>query len=471
MISVVGVCLICSDRFYHWFIVPVLLCGILTASDGIEWLRGRIDLYDPVGIIGIAGVHFFFLAPLLHVKWDLWMGSVAPPPDWRDWLGYMAVFNVGGLLMYRLSRSVATFLPIPSESVTWQISPAKTQSIGFILTAIATIAQICVYREFGGIEGYMDTRLAAPAAFEGMGWVFMISESAPLLALFMLVSYLNGRRVSWSIIVSATLVMFGLQLIFGGLRGSRSETVSALFWFVGCVHFLIRPVAKRLLLTGSMFILAFLYFYGFYKAVGKTAAEVVFDSEQRAQISQRTGRSFEAVLVGDLARADVQAFTLYRLWDDNFKFTYARGRTYLGSLSLLIPRFLLPGRPETKLKEGTEIETGAGSYIPSAWSTSRVFGLAGEAMLNFGPFAAPLAYIVFGLVVGLFRVGVRRFPPGDARFLLVPFGVYLSVTLLAGDSDNVVFGMIKDGFMPFLFVVLCSERQRCRVTYARLCYN
>jgi hypothetical protein len=45
----------------HWFIGPVLVCGILIGIDFVDWLRGRMNLFDPVGILGVLGFHAFFL--------------------------------------------------------------------------------------------------------------------------------------------------------------------------------------------------------------------------------------------------------------------------------------------------------------------------------------------------------------------------------------------------------------------------
>lgn len=96
--------LIASAPMAHWFVVPVWLCGVLIGRDAVDWFRGRVSLFDPAGIIGLIGVHFLFLAPLLHVAWDSWMLYVEPPPDWRPWLGGMAVVNAAGLLLYRAAR-------------------------------------------------------------------------------------------------------------------------------------------------------------------------------------------------------------------------------------------------------------------------------------------------------------------------------------------------------------------------------
>ena len=165
------------------------------------------------------------------------------------------------------------------------------------------------------------------------------------------------------------------------------------------------------------------------------------------------------LVLGDLARADVQAFILYKLANDGGDFSYALGRTYVGAVSMYVPRFILQDRPATKLKEGTEIQYGGyGEYRAS----SRVYGLAGESMLNFGPLAVPVAFAVLGVIVGWMSKSIRTLKPGDARFLLAPFAAYLSMMLLTADSDNVVFGLAKNFLLPLVVVVLCTRRQKVR---------
>ena len=57
-------------------------------------------------------------------------------------------------------------------------------------------------------------------------------------------------------------------MVFGGLRGSRSQTVWSLFWATGIIHLWIRPLSKRFIAAGVCFLVAFMYLYGFYKGLG-----------------------------------------------------------------------------------------------------------------------------------------------------------------------------------------------------------
>ena len=178
----------------------------------------------------------------------------------------------------------------------------------------------------------MDARLHDPKMFEGMGKIFMISESAPILVAFLALVYFRGKDVKWWKIATAIAMLFAMQLVFGGLRGSRSEMVFVLFWVVGCVHMMIRPVPWKLIAAGCAFLAVFMYVYGFYKNMGSNFTQAFSDSASQSEMGRRTGRTWQMLVLGDLGRADLQAFILYRLIDDSKEF-HLRKRPHLFGLS------------------------------------------------------------------------------------------------------------------------------------------
>lgn len=449
-----------SDRFVHWFVVPIWLCGVLVAADAVDWFRGRLNVFDPIGIVGLLGLHFFFFAPLVHVYSDYWMSSMSPPADWRDWLGGMAFLNFLGLLVYRFFRSGSRSWgwSIASKTV-WLIDHRRFLAVLPVALILTGVLQFWVYHRMGGVLGYMSAYGQAEA-FQGMGWIFMISESFPIIALIAFAIYARHRRVgySWAVIISVLLAYLSFKLFFGGLRGSRSNTIWGVFWAVGIIHFWVRRVPKKAILVGIVCLVSFMYLYGFYKALGVEALEAFKASDGVAVLAGETGRTLEVTILSDLARSDVQAFLLYRLLSHPEDYQFGLGRTYLGAAALLVPRFFWPGRPPTKVKEGTDVQYGAGSHIPGKLESSRVYGLAGEAMLNFGPLAVPLAFAMLGLVVARVRHILPTLRPEDARFLLYPLLINLCFVILVSDSDNVVFFILKNGALPFLVVAASSRR-------------
>jgi hypothetical protein len=296
-------------------------------------------------------------------------------------------------------------------------------------------------------------------SFRGMGWIFTISESFPILGMMAFAVLVQNKPhfKSWAILVLMLIVYFILVIFFGGLRGSRSNTIWSLFWALGIIHFWIRPVSKKMIAVGLVFLLLFMYFYGFYKSAGLDGLAAFNSSEARTELSDETGRDLRTAILGDLGRSDVQAFLLYRMVAPDRDYQYAWGRTYLGALAQLIPASVWPDRIPTKVKEGTEAQFGMGSFDPVKWRSGNVYGLAGETMLNFGPGLVPFSFLILGFAVG----SVRRFmidaDASDIRVLLLPFLVNLCFVVLVSDSDNDIFFLIKDGSIPFLVVLIGSS--------------
>jgi hypothetical protein len=293
-----------------------------------------------------------------------------------------------------------------------------------------------------------------------MGWLFTISESFPILATFAMVYWLRskGRTSAWPALFVILLINFVAQMLFGGLRGSRSNTIWGLFWTMGAIHYWLRPVTRTVVVVFTLFLVSFMYLYGFYKAGGPEAIEALRGGDSLENMSSRSGRTLAGAILGDLARSDVQAFALYRMSTPTISYDYAWGRSYLGAIALLIPGWLWPERPVTKVKWTTEIEYGPTWYDPGRWQSSRVYGAAGEAMLNFGPVAVPFAFLALGLIVKNVRRCAAGLRTGDSRQLLLPLLVMFCFIFLVSDSDNDVFFLVKFGLIPLLVVVLSSNR-------------
>jgi hypothetical protein len=455
--------LLASEKIVHWFVIPVLLCGVIIGIDAVDWFRGRVSMFDPAGIIGLLGVHFFFLAPLLHVVWDVWLPYVAAPRDWREWLGGMAILNAVGLLMYRYARErVSTLAPRRATTrAFWHVDRRRLLLAAGCGLLLSGALQCWVYARFGGVLGFIETfsdsigEADSRNSFSGWGWIFMVSESFPVLAMILFALWANRSAAArrWLVIVMVLLGYFLLKMFFGGLRGSRSNTIWGLFWAVGIVHLWIRPIRRKLVFAGLGFLVLFMYLYGFYKNLGGDALRAF----EEGSLTEKHDPSFQGMLLGDFGRADVHAFLLHRLWKPDSDYRYAWGRTYLGSIALLIPSSIWPDRPPTKTKEGTDAEFGAGTYDEGEWYSSHVYGIAGEMMLNFGPFPIPLAYLVFGVIVGRLRRFLWELQPGDARLLLFPLLVMSCFSILNSDSDNLLFNFIKDGLIPVTAVWIGSR--------------
>ena len=469
-----------SDECLHWFLLPLALCGILIGVDAVRWFTGEVDTFDPVGLIGLFGVYFFFLAPLFHLRWDHWIDEVLPPPDWRCWLGAMALLNAVGLLAYRaaLAHADAGTLAMPKATTAWHLRPKRFWWALGVGMALAISLQIWVYARYGGLMGYITAAEHREQAFLGIDRIGMLSGSFPVLLILAYAMVVVARRKTpaWPTLYLVLLAFAVLKLLFGGLQGSRAEVVWAVFSAVGVIHFWIRPLSRMTVVTGMVALVLFMYVYGFYKSAGVDGLQKAFESSQaRTAVEGKIRRPLSSTLLDDLGRSDVQAYLLYRLNQPRCDYQYAFGRTYVGAALTLIPGPLWRERPPTKVKEGTEILHGAGSYRERPISStlerdrfigmsSRVYGLAGEAMMNFGPCSVPVAMALFGLLAGRVRRWTLTWRRRDARRLLLPWAIIILFGILVNDSDNVVWFVEHIAMFPFVFLcVVCATRRSAAV--------
>jgi hypothetical protein len=253
-------------------------------------------------------------------------------------------------------------------------------------------------------------------------------------------------------------VFFVLVMLFGGLRGQRTTTGWNLFWAVGIIHFWIRPVSVKTICTGAVLLLVFMYFYGLYKGAGIEAVQALESREAHDELVKKTSRSLDTVILGDFGRSDIHAFLLYRLATPGSDYEYALGRTYLAAVQMLVPKSIWPDRPHHKSQEGTEAQFGMGTFVPEQNESSKVYGLAGETMLNFGPLVVPLAFIPWGIGVALLRRPLYAWSRWDARFLIYPYLVNFAFQVLIMDADNLLFYLIKSGAVPLAVVCLTTRR-------------
>lgn len=460
-------CVQTSIQFQHWFLIPVVLSGILIGIDTVRWFCSYLTIFDPVGIIGILGFHFFFLAPILHVTWDKWLEEWFDyPPDWRPWVGGMAFLNLFGLILYRfcINQNSKQLQPKPSRTV-WQVEPKRFFWIISFAMIFSAVLQIGVYQQFGGIMGYIAsaTDIENRTAWEGMGIVFLFSESFPILAMMAFALYARSRpkMQSWSVLIVVLLIFLVLQLFFGGLRGSRSNTIWALFWVAGIIHFMIRPITKKDIAFGLVFLMIFMYIYGFFKNGGLEGIQTALQGQEaRAELEEQSGRTWEDLVLGDLGRTDVQAYMLYKLKRPESDYKYVWGETYLAALTILIPKAIMPEKPfKDKVLQGTNLLYGANSYIPNQVWSSKVYGIAGEVMLNFEPYVVPLMFIPFGLLVKWVQQCLLTWNSSDSRLLLLPMLVNFCFVVLVSDLDNDIFFLVKNSGLPTFAIWFGSTKK------------
>jgi hypothetical protein len=451
-----------APRLMHWYVLPVFLCLMVVSLDTAALACGRASLFSPVGLFGLLGVQFFFLAPLLHVYLDYWMNYTIGPADWRPWLGGMAWLNLAGLVAFRLARHVMA--REPRARPRRELVRSRFLLLGSGLLVVAALTQLWIYLSQGGLAGFIAAyelfKAQGQTPFPGLGRAMMVAEAFPVVGfmLFAVAARVRGRQLSAVTTFAALTVLLLVCMLFGGFRGSRSNTVWVIFWAAMITHCWLRPLSRRALAAGALGLIAFMYVYGLYKGVG--GAEGLGDLWQGRltldELEEQTEKPLSKVLLTDFGRGDVQALILQRISTGAFEPVH--GRTYLAALAMIVPRSLWPDRPDNKLREGSELRFGEGSYS-AGYVSNFVHGLAGEAMINFGPLAVVPAFLVWGCVFARIDGFLVSLDPDDPRTLLAPFLVILAVVIVIADLDNLLWLLIKLVALPTLLVLLTTRRQ------------
>jgi hypothetical protein len=449
-----------SDQCRHWFVLPIGICGFIMLSEAMPWFQGRVDILNPRAVLGVYGVFFFWLAPLLHVGFSVWMEYVIPPDDWRPWLGGMAAINLVGLLAYKWCLGSERRAPVRQRR-TWRLESHRFWTLLALACAISLTAQSYLWIKTGGLAGYAAQYSVSLAThydpLAGLGWVVVIGESFPML---LFIAFVVVRRrcthTGWSIIALALLSAIGLQFLFGGFRGSRANTVWFALWAIGAVHCCVRRTPRVLIYAATAVGLVFMFLSGFAKDLGFESATLAGDSDQISLLESKTRRTPIGMLLGDFGRSDVQAYELYRQATDSGNVPLAWGTTYLGALATLVPQTLWPGRLPGKTKWATDMEYGGGSY--PIRRSSRIYGLTGEFGLNFSYWGASLPFIALAWTVRATDKWYATMPGSDARLILFPLVVPSCIMLLAFDSDNLVWFFFKFIAPPLAVILLSSIR-------------
>lgn len=443
-----------NPQLRHWFLIPVTVCGILIGVDAIEWLRRRRDVFDPPALLGLFGVHFYYLAPILHVLLDYWPALLHPShPDWRVPLGAMALLNAAGLTVYRVIVS------LPARRVRraarYRFDEGRFRRLLVAAIALGVLAFVTEVALLGGPAGFIVAMTEDRQALDGLGWLLLLSESFPLLVFcLVVVRWRTALRHRAGLVVALLAGLVALQFLVGGLRGSRSSLLWPLVLALVLVHLVVFPITRKAFLVSAVVVVVFVYGYGLYKGAGVEVVDVAKGTRTVEEVSDSTGRDLPMVLLGDFGRADMQALVLERERTGRAGWSY--GSTYLAAPLSLVPRTLVPHRPPDKSEVGTNVLYGAGVYEAGIRS-QRVFGITGEAILNFGPVGGLASFALLGLLLRFSRryyLRARQSAQLGPKLLCVPLSA-LAVILVTADLDNILAFYVGEA-LPLAVVALCA---------------
>ena len=428
----------------HWFLIPLMACGILCGVDVVRWCRGQLDLFDPKTIIACLAFYGFFVAPLLNVAWDTYgIGDLILWGDWRPWIGGMSALNALGLVGYRFASNWA-FSKTRISHVRWEFDPKKFYTV-FAVALFSSIAGTAAFMwQLNGIPGIIEAYENNQEAFLGKGWLLLFAWPLVVLSFITIVYAWTNRKKDDRRYLVTSLIFLSVagmtHFLLLGWYGSRGTTIWALFWMAGIIHYRFRKLPQKTMALGVVFLIAFMYLYGFYKENMRASLQVLRSPSTWFEPAGYQ-RDFKYLLLEDLARADSNASILHNLIRDPVDYNYRWGLTYAAAFTTLIPRNFWPDRPEIRVDAGTEAISGKGY----PWKSSRLYGLSGEALLNFGPWGVIPIFAIYGLVLGWYRRKLSGWRAQDARTFLAPFFTSIIVQALTYDSDTLVFAAAVEG--------------------------
>jgi hypothetical protein len=433
------------DELWHWSTLTSLLCVTLAAAGFQRALNHSTSLFDPAVWLEGYSIYFFGITPLLHVVLDSYIGFPIRPADFRPWLGAMGIVNAFSLVVH---FAVMTPVFTARRNGHGAVTPAPVDTVAmsnrtrfWLLVSAGTFAMVLVL--VGGPAGFWQQSESRLGGFQGLGPLVLLADNLPLaLLLFFAV---NRDKFSLSRTRFLLILLVIMQFAVSGLRGSRVQVVFFGLLAVGILYGAGLRLKKGFLLAGLCGALAFSYLYTAYKDAGESALR----GEGGAQT-----RDFSVLLLGDLGRADVQSLVFWHI-DQDPHTDLAFGKTYVSAVLAHVP--FVP-RPVGwgKADFGTQMLIG---QIPGDFRVGNIYGASGEAMLNFGLLAGPIALLLrsFASMKALMWFD-RAERMGRPTWLVATAMTVLLTTILMSDSDQIIYMFLRFGLLPFSVFAVSSRR-------------
>lgn len=448
IVSIVLILIMGSDAailILPTFMGMFLLLEIITFS-----ISKGGSLFHPVVFTSFVLMWVLVFSPVVSVASESYLFLSPKEINWNYWVGITTWFYLLCIILYY--TLVQSFLVRKTVVGVVTYNKKRILLIGFCFLTVSLICQILVYIKFGGIIGYMTSWTENRDDFDGLGFLFMFSEPFPILALIILCMLVDPEKIKRPLLflIITFIVFFILKLLFGGFRGSRSNTVWGIFWFAGIVHLYFFRLKVVHVIFGLIFLTIFMNLYSLYKSFGIDA----FSGEYTLQ---DTGRFDDnptvTILLNDFSRAPLHAYLLSQYFDYG-AYEIKFGQTYLAAINKIIPIFDVT-ELYSKNSAGSEILYDRKSNLMFGdYFNSRIYGAYGEGLLNFGPFIAVSAFGFFSLFIVLLDNFTRTLNKYHPYYLIIPFFSNLSIILLITDLDNVIFFILKNGFMVFILAYL-----------------
>jgi hypothetical protein len=460
-----------SGHSFSWITIALFVANAaLVFQHGVKWLQGKMDTFDPMGMFGIFGIVFFLISPAFQIAHDFWP-FIPSLSQSTAWINIWAAMNLAGIVIYLWAVQPQGIHP--RQATLWEFDRQRLKIVLAAVLVFCFAMQVYVYMQFGGISGFirtftqrqqLDLGMSDHDPLQGFGVPTVLAESFKYIFAMTIIYWARGKPFAkrWWFFASIMPVFFIVFMIFGGLRGSRSNTVFSLIFAAGMYHYWIRPLKVRTVIVGILFIAVFLNAYYWYKIAGTNGLQALVNPEYR-QSYVTARRDAELYIVSrDFGRMDIQTLAMREY--NRQKLPYFFGATYASSIFTVVPTALLPIKPNYVLEAKSNIIFGRGRFVPGdPRETTIVLGLIGEAFVNFSYLGILVAFGLLGWGVRTIRRLIYGLAATDVRRLLLPVLCLLPLQILITDSGVVVMLIVRSLLVPLIVVLLCVRRKRVRL--------
>lgn len=446
-------------------LVVVTVAGALVGSDATDALRGRRDIFSPRSLVSVLMVNGFYVAPLLHVAAEAYPRYITLPKDMPLALSNLAMLNLIAAVLYFLALRVnASSTHVESTSGETKDTPETLQAIShaaFMLGLISLGVFLLTVLQAGGPAGWLSSQFNYREDLASSGALLSLSEPFPTLFMISALAKLKASKLPQHQLGIAVALLFvlvvGTTFVSSGLRGSRANLVWPLLSMLVLVHLAFFPLKKRWL---AVIALAAIVFAGVYDVYKKTGTDGISDLRQGSFASNAEYSDLEfgplSLLLGDFSRTGIQVVILDR-WVVN-DFSQGWGATYLGGALQFIPGVDAATIVPTKSVVATDVLYGEGAANVRDSLTTRIYGLQGEALLNFGPVSFVLVVLPFA---ALLRIADARFHRAQVsqqfgRIIIASFLTPALMLLFVSDLDNVIRYVTSKAMLPILVVPVAA---------------
>lgn len=452
-----------TDKFNISYLILLSFSAAFASSDFIDALRKKSDILAPRALLSIIMLIGVFIAPIIHISQGINPSYVSLPENMEVAFENLAIVHLLGLFLYFITlriprKNAPTDRPAQSKQL---INLEFISYSNAMLTAGLFSLAVFAYYLFtlGGPVSWLNAQLNYRESALGPGWLIAIAEAFPSLFFMSYILKLHPKNLSDNEIKKRVVIAFLLLVVVifvtSGLRGSRANLVWPALTALLLIHILLTRIKMQLLVFLSIGLLIFSGVYDIYKKAG-TEGLITAKESGIQSVEENANYSFglTPLLTGDFSRSAIQAIALDR-WNEG-TFQLFNGRTYVGDAIEFVPGAEVSETFPNKRVAATEILYGEGSSQTKQTLDSRIYGLQGEALMNFGPIGATVVLVPFALIVRrserVFEKSKTTKSPSLAVYsaILAP----IIVLLFLSDFDNVLYNFTSNALAPILSIQL-----------------